>query len=286
MILLKKALRITQNDLLNLCSEIRFKICILLIFLFMNIILEETNHFVFSVGYNISPWIITFIINQRFMRIILYCLYLLLVCETPYSNMNQLFLLIRSGKLCFFIGKIFYIFLLSILYALILCISSILCIIHHIEFTFEWGKVLGTLALTDASSTFNHSIKLSSNFILNYSPISIFLLTFLLSSISFFVIGMTIYCFNIVTNNCLIGNIIIAIFILFDFLLETDIVYQKLIYFSPLTWTNTTLLDLNKNTTIYPSLFYVLCGYIILILLCISIILMYSKKYNFEWQDN
>lgn len=282
MITLKKAFRITQNDLLQLWSDMRFKVSILLILLFTNIVLEEVNYFAYSVGYPIAPWVLPFIINQRFFRVILYSLFMFLVCEVPNSNTNQLFLLIRSGKLSFFIGKIIYLFFLSILYMILICLCSILCISRHIDFTMNWGKVLGTLALTDADSNFSHSIKLSSEFILKFSPSNIYFISFILCILSLFTLGMIIYSFNILISNRLIGNIIIAIMILFDFLLETDIVYQKLIYISPFTWSNTSLLDLRRNVTIYPSLSYALYGYGILIFLCTSIIIISSKRYSLD----
>lgn len=286
MMTLKKACHITQNDLLNLWSDMRFKVCVLLLLLFTNIVLEEVNYFAYSVGYNISPWLLPFIVNQRFIRVILYSLFMFLVCEVPYSNTNQLFLLIRSGKLSFFIGKIFYLFILSIIYTLILCFSTILCIIRHIDFTMNWGKVLGTLALTDADANFSHSINLSSNFILKFSPSYIYILSFLLCILAFFTLGMLIYSFNILTSNRLIGNIIVAIIILFDFLLGSDIVYEKLIYLSPLTWSNTSFLDLRENVTIYPSLSYALCGYGILIFLCISAVIIYSRRYSIDMKGD
>ncbi|PXV88360.1 hypothetical protein C8E03_10883 [Lachnotalea glycerini] len=282
MILLKKALRVTQNDILNLWSELRFKICIFLIFLFTSIILEEVNHFAYRVGYKISPWLLPFIMNQRFMRVILFSLFLFLICEVPYSNSNQLFLLVRSGKISFFIGKVIYLFILSIVYTCIICLSSILIIIRHIDITMNWGKVLGTLTLTDAGADFNHSIKLNSNFILKFSPANVYLLSFSLCVLSFFTLGLFVYVFNIIISNRLIGNAVAAIIILFDFLLETDIVYQRLIYLSPLTWSNTSLLDLRKNVTVYPSLFYSICGYLTLILLSIFIIIACGKRYGID----
>jgi hypothetical protein len=138
------------------------------------------------------------------------------------------------------------------------------------------------LALTDADSNFSHSIKLSSEFILKFSPSNIYFISFILCILSLFTLGMIIYSFNILISNRLIGNIIIAIMILFDFLLETDIVYQKLIYISPFTWSNTSLLDLRRNVTIYPSLSYALYGYGILIFLCTSIIIISSKRYSLD----
>lgn len=284
MTIFKKAIKIAQNDCICLVTELRFKLCILLVFLFTNFILEEVNDFAFKTGYSISVWLLPFILNQRFMRVILYSLFLFLICEVPFMNQNnnQMFLLIRSGKFSFFMGKILFLFFISIFYSILLCISSIVCIIRHLELTMNWGKVLGTLSLTDASSGFDHSLQFNSQFILKYIPQSMYLTSFILFTFACFTLGMLVYVLNILTSNRLLGNLIATILILFDFLLVTDIVYEKLIYISPLTWSNTAKIDLYENLTVYPSLFYVISSYILINFIFIIIILISQKNYSVD----
>lgn len=283
MTILKRAIKIARNDFICLITELRFKLCVLLLFLFTSFILEEVNQFAVSTGHNISIWFLPFIINQRFMRVILYSLFLFLICEVPFMNQNtnQMFLIIRSGKLSFFIGKIFFLFFISIIYSILLCISSILCI-RHLDFTMNWGKVLGTLSLTDAGIEFDHSLQFNSQFILKYSPQSIYFTSFILFTLSCFTLGMLVYVLNILITNRLMGNLIATIFILSDFLLVTDIVYERLIYISPLTWSNTAKVDLYENLTIHPSLYYVISSYILINFIFIVTILISQKNYSMD----
>ena len=75
---------------------------------------------------------------------------LLLFCDAPFLNQNSSWQILRAGRKNWFWGNMAYIWLLSLVYAAILSLLPVLLMIPHLEWTAEWGKVLGTLAQTNA----------------------------------------------------------------------------------------------------------------------------------------
>lgn len=88
-----------------------------------------------------------------------------------------------------------YIWLLSLVYAAILSLLPVLLMIPHLEWTAEWGKVLGTLAQTNALG-----IRLNYTIMAHYTPAAAMLLTLAAVWLNTVLIGMINFTLNLLVK--------------------------------------------------------------------------------------
>lgn len=72
--------------------------------------------------------------------------------------------------------------------------------IGTMEWSPDWGKVLGTLAMTDAGSQFNHSVIVGSKLITNFAPATCAALVFFLQTFCFFFLGELYIVCNLLSS--------------------------------------------------------------------------------------
>lgn len=275
-------IQLCKIDIYASLCETRIKITFFLSALFIYIALEEGRSFAISVDRNISTWIFPFLVCTRLVRILFWGCFLFMVSELPYTANNQVFVIVRASKKIYLMSKIGYLIIVSFSYSCFIFICSIVECIPHLEFTLNWGKVIGTLVLTDASSSFQNSIVYNSMFVNSLKPVYTTGITFFLMMCSFLVLGMIIYLCNLVSHSRLAGIMIAGFFILLDFLLETDILQRRLFYVSPISWSNLMYLNIDGTDSYTPTLQYVICGYILIIFLLVAGVCIYSKHYSIE----
>ena len=114
---------------------------------------------------------------------------ILLFCDAPFIDDNQAYVIARSGRIPWSIGQIAYIIIASSIYFLFLLFLTIIINISHIQFTSSWGKVLGTLANTNASSVIGLTTFVSRNILYYFTPLQEMWFTFFLSWLVGVVLG-------------------------------------------------------------------------------------------------
>lgn len=133
-----------------------------------------------------------------------------------------------------------------------------------------WGKIIGTLAYTDASAQYASVFVINSRIVDIYNPVEATLLSFTLLVLGCWMLGMLVYVVNVISNNKALGIAIACILIL----ISPIVIYYRipaLYWVSPMTWVSigclTPVLDSD-----YPSVFYA-AGMFMLMLTVILIIL-------------
>ncbi len=221
-----------------------------------------------------SPWIFPFLYNQFFTKMLFLSPQLLIFCDAPFLDDNQPYVIIRSGRTAWSVGQLAYIALTSALYFMFLFFASIVMSIPHIEFSLEWGKVLSTLANTNAQSVMGIRAPVDSTIIYYFTPLQATWFTFLFSWCAATFLGLLIYSINSLTKTRSIGLFSAAFFIILDAALHGR---QEGVWFSPVSWATIGYINASGFTK-YPPVSYVYAGFALLIGVCIVLSLIANRR--------
>lgn len=247
-----------------------------LVLVFINMVISPVVDLAKSVNESVTPWLVPFILSDNYMIIVIFVCAVILFCDAPFIDEQQPYIIIRSNRICWAAGQILYIIISGLIFSLFLFISICINLISVINFSFDWGKTIGTLAQTDAGIQFDSYISFDYSIMVNFNAIqATVLVLFLVWTISV-LLGLLIFFINTHLSN-IIGPIVAFAFVLVQYLLpiiRVDILY----YFSPVSWVNLKNIDF-KGISFYPGLEFVINTLFILIfVLIVSIVISYKKS--------
>lgn len=277
--MLKMSLRYCKISLLYWRSDWRVKALLLITFC---VILNYTGgicQLSELTGEAVSPWIFNFLfagfyIGTGLLKVLLLLGAVLLFCNAPFLHRNKPFLILRCGREAWAFGDILYILTGSFLYTLYIFLCSLLCFIPRIRFQTDWGKIIGTLAYTDASSQYAPTLIMNQKVLDYYTPLQATGISFFLVMCGFVFIGLVIYLVNRSERTRGMGMAAAVFFILLDPLM-IFLNAKKARWFSPLSWISIEQLAPVKEQG-YPALGYVILA-LLALLLILSCVLMIGK---------
>lgn len=129
-----------------------------------------------------------------------------------------------------------------------------------------WGDVLGNAGTSGIMVNLNiryTTVGISASIIRYFTPAQAMFFSFILMWLSFIFIGMLIYAINILTKSKGISIIVTGFLILLNAVVEGKPYWCK---FSPLSWNYIGCIDVGGRTQ-YPTITYVLCMYILMIVI-------------------
>lgn len=227
-----------------------------------------------QVGISVSPWIYPFLYSDRYMKLLFFFPLILLFCDAPFVDDNQAYVILRAKRLTWGMGQITYIMIGSALYFLFLVFGTIVLNLPYMMFTGEWGKVLGTLANTNAAQVTGVTAIVSGHVINLFTPLQAMWFTFLLSWLSGIFLGLLIYVVNTISNTRVLGTLAASFFLVFSAVVSRK---PELQWFSPISWNTIGCIDIG-GTTRYPTITYILTAYAILIVLLAVCALAVNRK--------
>lgn len=253
-----------------------------LILIMINIYLDDFHDLCENLHSEMPIWIFPFIYQQYYMKVIFTVPIILLFCNAPFIDNNQIYVLLRTGKCKFIAGQIFYIFVSSAIYYIFIIISVfILIVFKSPEYSMKWGKVLKTIAETDISSIGNYPfIEVSDMVIRCFTPVQAVLFTFLTSWSNAVMIGIIIFSCNYLLKNKYVGSIITSFDIVFSFFVEIG-GYPKLINYSPTSWITLDKIDIGYMTE-YPTFRYCMSFYWITIAVLLFFNFAFGRKIEID----
>ena len=235
----------------------------------------------FSVMANlpVSPWYFPFLYNHGLVKLFFFLPLVLLFCNAPFIDDIQPYVLVRSGRRCWGVGQVLYVVLATAISFLFLILCTFLFMAPRLTFTTEWGKVIGTLASTNAAFSMDQPSYVSHHVYFYFEPLIAMWYSFLLSWLAGCVLGLLIYVVNLATDVRSLGVLAGCVLLFWDTCAAGMANFTpELVKFSPLSWSNLNLIDIGGQTS-YPSITYVMVGYILLIGgLCVAAVLLSRKK--------
>ena len=218
-----------------------------------------------------------------FVFAVLYEAYIHIAAYTyiPFTDSNQLFVILRSGRRSWVTGQLLYVFMTSAVYYLFIFAATLLLSLPYSDWSTEWGKVINTIANTDiAQNNGAYFVEASSLITTFFTPIQAVWFTFLLSVLSASVLGLIIFLLNITTNTRSIGIAVSASLTVLSFMVANgDLGY--LLKFSPLSWNTLNNIDVGGKTS-NPSFVYCIAVYITAIVILTALIMIRIRCSSIE----
>ncbi|MBD5560126.1 MAG: hypothetical protein HDQ87_07215 [Clostridia bacterium] len=193
----------------------------------------------------------------------------LLFCNAPFMNEGTPYECIRSGRRAWVIGKLLYIWTGSFIFAVMLWLMGFVQILPDIEWSAEWGRVLKTLALTEAGANYLHGSALYS-VVRDYTPLAANLICLALVTMQAALIGSVIFTLNAATRSQgwgVAAGIGLAVILGLESMVVGAVPKAIVMHFLPSGWVNLDQISLSTSSS-YPNYAYILtvlgCIYVIL----------------------
>ena len=205
-------------------------------------------------GMRTNPLLFPFFAGDPVKQLILLAGIIFLFSDAPFINKSQPYIIVRSKRYSWMLGQILYIIIASAIYFLILMLISVIILLPNATFaTNGWGKIVNTLAQTNAGEQINLQFGVLEKIIANYSPYKAFLLCFLLESAVASFLGLLIFVINLNFNRTL-GLIAGGVVLVLDFTV-TNALPTTFYSISPASLSRLDVID-PSGFSRYPTLAY------------------------------
>lgn len=275
------------KSILNICSQnfrkwitdYRIWMIYIIMFILIHSHVSEIASIASAIDEPSSIWIYPFLYSQFYMKLIFTMPIILFFCDAPFIDSNQMFVIVRAGRIKWLIAQLLYILISSAFYYVFIILSTVLLSLPNSSLEMSWGTVLYNIANSSVAGDLNFNFVNVSDYILRYfTPLEATWFTFLLSWISAVFIGIIIFVVNFITNSKYIGSVIASIIIILSCFVAND-GFSNLIPYSPITWNTLNFIDVG-GTTAYPSFNYCMTVYGVGIFSLIVVLFLSHKKKN------
>lgn len=193
----KAGLRLGKMWTMQFFRDSKFFVTVLFSFLFLLVYISPLRSEAASSRYGIAPYILPLIYDMNTMHMIF--VMILLVCDAPFAQKNYMFINIRASMKSCFIGKLIYLFFISIILQIVQFMLSVLLLIPYLGFSDNWGYILTkVISYGFSEPSLYESFAARISVITSYMGIEALLsqiilnisFTFMLGMIAFFLNGM------------------------------------------------------------------------------------------------
>lgn len=239
------------------------------------ICVDELRQIAQTLGAKIPVWIFPFLYSGYYAKIIFTLPLVLLFCNAPFTDRNQIFVYTRTGRRKWLFGQILYIFFASAAYYVFLFAVTLLCTIFYGGAGADWGKTLGALSTGQIMFDGAGLITVSKAVVYFFTPISACAFTLLNSWLCGAVIGLLVFFLNSVTETRFAGILTAAVLVVATVLPRMH--FPDLLKFSPVSWNTLDNIDVGGLTN-NPSFTYCIAAYLIMLALLGTGILLLGGK--------
>lgn len=287
--LLKTAAAVCARNLRKWQTDQRVWVIGALLAIMVWIYVDDMRKLSAELGGDMPIWIFPFLYQQFHTKLIYTLPLVLLFCNAPFTDQNQIFVYMRTGRAKWLCGQVLYIITASALYYIfILAVSLLSAIISGggSPDLNNWGNTLKTLANSNAAQVLQHPfIEVSYTVVKFFTPLQAVWFTFLLSWINAVNVGLIIFLFNLASGSRFLGVLISSAMIVFSAVTDDYVLPQALPY-SPVSWITLNNIDVGRTTN-NPTFTYCMFVYLILtaILAAAIFILGIRKSLDIKGED-
>lgn len=284
--LLKTAASVCAQNLRKWQTDHRVWVIGILLTIMVWIYVDDMRKLSAELGGDMPIWIFPFIYQQFHTKLIYTLPLVLLFCNAPFTDQNQIFVYMRTGRAKWLCGQVLYIITASALYYFfILAVSLLSTIICGGNSISAWGSTLKTLAGSNAALYFQHPfIEVSYTVVKFFTPLQAVWFTFLLSWINAVNIGLIIFLFNLVSGSRLLGILISSAMIVFSAVTD-DYVLPKALPYSPVSWITLNNVDVGKTTT-NPTFGYCIIVYAVMLAALLAGIFTLGRRKSLDIKED
>ena len=175
----------------------RIYLVFIMVALYLHSIVSPIVEFCEYSGYRITPFLFPYIMSHSFSVMIIMFGVVLLFCDAPFIELDQPYIILRSGRKIWLCGQLVYIIIASFIYIFFILLVSIIIFSSYLEWDITWGKVIGTFAQTSVGAQHGIAIPFSFYIYNGYSPISAMLTTFFNSWLVSTILGSLMFALNL-----------------------------------------------------------------------------------------
>lgn len=241
------------------------------LFFYLHDILSPIRAFCKELGYSVNPWLFPHLFSNGIVSLLLTLALVLFLCDAPFLDQQQVFVLLRTGRYKWAMGQILYVVFASFVYFFIIFLLSILLMLPYSQPGADWGKVIETLSRAGSSYTFG-AISFSFSVVSSYTAVTATLLSFaLMWGVGIF-LGLFLFLANLWLGKPL-GVGIATGFVLLPPMFHFDMVYRYL-HLSPVSWGNLSLILSGYDarlTTTWACRGLILCDTVLAALILLTI---------------
>lgn len=265
--------------------NIKIGIFAVLLFFLEDIFLHGLRKFCVAVQYPVTPWVFTFLMSDIYFQILVMAFVIYYYSNVPFMQQWGMYQVIRAGRARWAIAQIGSIVLSAVGITTIVFLEEIILLIRHMEFRTDWGKVLYTIALTNAGTEYNMYI-ISNPITMNkYTALEATGLTILLSIMVISLIGLLMFAISLFMPRIVAVSAAGILLVLPVFGKNIAVSTQKLFNcFSPVSWMRVAEIGGEQlSYQIMPELSYILPVLICLLVVPVIVILWRVQTIEFRW---
>lgn len=273
----------TQN-LRKWATDYRMWTIAALLIVMIMLYVDDMQKIAARLGTKISIWIFPLLYTQAHIKLIFTLPVILMFCNAPFTDKNQVFVYTRITRAKWLSGQILYIFSASAVYYLFIFLLTIFTTFFIAEPSLEWGKLLNTAANSNVAQAVEANFVNVPRIILEYyTPVQATLLTFLTSWLSAVLLGLIVFLCNLVSGTRFLGIIASSMLVVWTVLVAMG-GWRDCVKFSPISWNTLNNIDVGYTTS-NPTFGYCMCVYCGLIALLIAGIIVFGRKKSLEAKE-
>ena len=235
--------------------------------------------------YPCSFWYFLNIMTNHFMCGAIGLSAVYLFSNAPYLNRNGMYQMIRQGKYKWLLSQLGSIILSGFSFTAVLFFTGWIRMLPHMDWTLSWGRMMKTLAVTNAASQLNVTFVLKPSFMQSMEAWQAGLLAFMLDSFVFILIGFLLLAIGLLFNRmaALIFTGILAIvpFVANSWNLSRHLMINL---FSPVSWLQTGLFYTeNMMYAEMPPVLWIWGMLSVYLALAVFLALLGVKRNHFQW---
>lgn len=263
-------------------TSIRFYTVLLVATIFSWSQIRGIREYASGQGLGVSCWYYPFLFSASICVLFLYFGLVLLFCNAPFVDGQQMFVILRSGKKTWFRGQIFYIILSSIGYFTYIFILSIIMYLPYVGMTDKWGTVLWEFARNPGITT-GLGVAINARTLSIFSPIKACLLIWLVNVLAGCFLGFLVFYVNLYKNRTIGSTIALMVVLISNIEKAAGDSMNKLVYISPVSWTN--LFVYARKQSPIPVFYTV--GVLVAVNIVLALLIMRrSGKYSIEAMED
>lgn len=272
---IRVVLSMAQNNIKKWAINPRIYMILVLLMAYFHSRISSIYMFCVQHDVKITPYLFPYLMSDDHVVLIATLGAMLLFCDAPFIDIEQPYIVMRSGRKKWVLGQLTYIAAASAIYSVVMYLLTLVLLLPRLTFSSEWGKVISTLAQTNSGMGAGVTINFDRYIYIGYSPIASLLLSLLLCFSVVFFLGTLMFYFNLRINRSA-GTIASTLLILWQMVIRKSNTYY--IRTSPVSWMKLGQIDINGATD-YPSLTYALVGlYVMIIVFGVLSVLAIRKK--------
>ena len=235
--------------------------------------------------YPCSFWYFLNVMTNHFMCGAIGLSAVYLFSNAPYLNRNGMYQMIRQGKYKWLLSQLGSIILSGFSFTAVLFFTGWIRMLPHMDWTWSWGRMMKTLAVTNAASQLNVTFVLKPSFMQSMEAWQAGLLAFMLDSFVFILIGFLLLATGLPCNRmtALIFTGILAIvpFVANSWNLSRHLMINL---FSPVSWLQTGLFYTeNMMYAEMPPVLWIWGMLAVYLALAVFLALLGVKRNHFQW---